>query len=61
MGCVVFCSFLCIEVCVAESNVFVIFTLVVDDFVDDFPVMLVFVVVSVCAPGAGQSPRGNRV
>ena len=36
MGCVVFCSFLCIEVCVAESNVFVIFTLVVDDFVDDF-------------------------
>ena len=34
MGCVVFCSFLCIEVCVAESNVFVIFTLVVDDFVE---------------------------
>ena len=36
MGCVVFCSFLCIEVCVAESNVFVIFILVVDDFVDDY-------------------------
>ena len=32
MDCIVFCSFLCVEVCVAVSNLFVIFTLVVGDF-----------------------------